>query len=161
LRDCKTSKREEKLGKKSKWKDSRKKEEIGEVLFIDKYKIEVMVGGGGEEEEEKEGGGGEEEEEEEEGGGGEEEEEEEEEEGGGGGGRRRRRRNKEVIGQLRPLGALLPEINSSYLLCGRLLGLHCMSDKVTGIEKSLPLPEKKLPFSSHLPLIARTTIAWH
>lgn len=49
LRDCKTSKREEKLGKKSKWKDSRKKEEIGEVLFIDKYKIEVMVGGGGEE----------------------------------------------------------------------------------------------------------------
>jgi hypothetical protein len=35
LRDFKTSKREEKLGKKSKWKDSRKKEEIGEVLFID------------------------------------------------------------------------------------------------------------------------------
>jgi len=62
LRDCKTSKREEKLGKKSKWKDSRKKEEIGEVLFIDKYKIEVMLGGGA-------GGGG---------GGGEEEEEEEE-----------------------------------------------------------------------------------
>jgi hypothetical protein len=47
LKDCKTSKREEKLGKKSKRKDSRKKEEIGEVLFIDKYKIEVMLGGGG------------------------------------------------------------------------------------------------------------------
>jgi hypothetical protein len=43
LRDWKTSKREEKLGKKSKWKDSRKKEKIGEVLFIDKYKIEVML----------------------------------------------------------------------------------------------------------------------
>ena len=66
MRDCKTSKREENLGKKSKWKDSRKKEETGEVLFIDKYKIEVMLGGGGV------------------GGGG----------GGGGGGRRRERRKK-------------------------------------------------------------------
>jgi hypothetical protein len=47
LKDCKTSKREEKLGKKSKRKDSRKKEEIEQVLFIDKYKIEVMLGGGG------------------------------------------------------------------------------------------------------------------
>jgi len=72
LRDCKTSKRVEKLGKKSKWKDSRKKEEIGEVLFIDKYKIDVMLGKEKEEEEEEEGGGG----------------------GGGGGGRRRRRRRR-------------------------------------------------------------------
>jgi hypothetical protein len=43
VRDCKTSKRGEKLGIKSKWKDSRKKEETGEVLFIDKYKIEVIL----------------------------------------------------------------------------------------------------------------------
>ena len=70
MRDCKTSKREEKLGKKSKWKDSRKKEEIGEVLFIDKYKIDVMLG---------------------------KEKEEEEEEEGGGGGRRRRRRRRRMI----------------------------------------------------------------
>jgi len=51
-----------------------------------------------------------------------------------------------MIGQLHPLGALPPEINSSYLLCGKLLGLYCLSDKVTGTEKSLPLPEKKLRF---------------
>jgi hypothetical protein len=70
LRDCRTSKREEKLGKKSKWKDSRKKKRDWRSLFIDKYKIDVMLGqegGGG-------GGGGR-------GGGGR----------GGGGGRRRRR----------------------------------------------------------------------
>jgi hypothetical protein len=44
VRECKTSKTGERLGKKSKWKDSRKKEEIGEVLFIDKYRIEVILG---------------------------------------------------------------------------------------------------------------------